>query len=162
MRFVTEQICFQEVPGEIALGFTISGCPVGCKGCHSADTWSPRMGRVLTPTYLLERLDTYKGMLTCVLFLGGEWHPDILTYYLKLAQQQGLKTCLYTGYDDVSEQIKAQLTYLKVGRWQAELGGLESASTNQKFYDLRSGECLNYRFQHDCASTQSEHSTKTS
>lgn len=147
MRFTEERICFQEVPGEIALGFTISGCPVGCKGCHSAETWSPKAGQVLTPGYLLKRLQDYQGLISCVLFLGGEWHTHILRHYLQLAQERGLQTCLYTGYDDVPVALKEQLTYLKTGPWRAELGGLDSLTTNQRFYDLRTHQCLNHAFQ---------------
>ena len=46
----------------------------------------------------------------------------------------------------VSDGILPYLTYLKTGRWQMELGGLDSATTNQKFVDLRTGEVLNRLF----------------
>lgn len=39
MRFSAKDIVFQEVPGEVALAYTITGCTVGCKGCHSVDSW---------------------------------------------------------------------------------------------------------------------------
>ncbi|MFC7001337.1 hypothetical protein ACFQMB_07185 [Pseudobowmanella zhangzhouensis] len=45
---------------------------------------------------------------------------------LQLCTSRGLTTCLYTGLDDVDAELKAELTYLKTGRWQAELGGLTS------------------------------------
>ncbi|WP_231731034.1 4Fe-4S cluster-binding domain-containing protein [Lacimicrobium alkaliphilum] len=41
------QICFQEVPDEVSLAFTITGCPLACAGCHSRDTWDPDKGRRL-------------------------------------------------------------------------------------------------------------------
>ena len=39
LNYTTEQITFQEVPNEISLSFLIAGCPLKCKGCHSADSW---------------------------------------------------------------------------------------------------------------------------
>ena len=65
---------------------------------------------------------------------------------LKLCRSAGLHTCLYTGQDDVAAELKAELTYLKTGRWFAELGGLNSRHTNQRFHDLRTGQCLNHLF----------------
>lgn len=145
-NFSAEQIVFQEVPGEVSLAFTITGCQLGCKGCHSVDSWPAHSGTELTESYLQQRLQQYKGLISCVLFLGGEWQPTKLISLLKLARQHQLHTCLYTGLDSISEPIKAELTYLKTGRWQPELGGLNSPTTNQRFIDLRNGTCLNHRF----------------
>ena len=146
LRYSAEQVVFQEVPGEVALAYTITGCPVGCKGCHSVDSWPVGSGEQLTADYFAARLAQYRNLITCVLFLGGEWQPETLIARLQQARNAGLQTCLYTGYDDVSLQIKQHLTYLKTGPWVASLGGLDSSSTNQKFYDLRTQQLLNCRF----------------
>lgn len=147
LRYCSEQIVWQEVPGEVSLAYTMTGCPVGCKGCHSADTWKEENGEVLTESYFDLRLNNYKGLITCVLFMGGEWRPDALKSLLSMARRYGLNTCLYTGLDEVTPDIQELLTYLKAGPWIAERGGLESLTTNQRFIDLRSNEILNYRFQ---------------
>lgn len=146
LNFTDENIVFQEVPDEVSLAFTISGCPVGCKGCHSSYSWNANQGTPLTTGYFQQRLQSYQGLISCVLFLGGEWQHDALVELLHIAQSAGLNTCLYTGLDQVSAKLKNRLTYLKTGRWLAELGGLDSPNTNQKFIDLRSGHCLNHRF----------------
>ncbi|RUO59121.1 anaerobic ribonucleoside-triphosphate reductase activating protein [Pseudidiomarina marina] len=146
LRYSAEQVVFQEVPGEVSLAYTITGCPVGCKGCHSVDSWPVGSGEALTTDYFAARLAQYRNLITCVLFLGGEWQPDALIALLKMSRDAGLETCLYTGYDDVSQAIKQHLTYLKTGPWIAELGGLDSPTTNQKFYDLRNQQRLNCRF----------------
>lgn len=146
LRYSAEQVVFQEVPGEVSLAYTITGCPVGCKGCHSVDSWPVGSGEQLTSAYFAARLTQYRNLITCVLFLGGEWQPEMLIERLQQARNAGLQTCLYTGYDDVSLQIKQQLTYLKTGPWMASLGGLDSPTTNQKFYDLRTQRLLNCRF----------------
>jgi len=146
LKFTDEQIVFQEVPGEVSLAFTVAGCPLGCKGCHSSYSWHSDQGTALTPLYLQHCLERYKGLISCVLFLGGEWQPDALIALLKLSRSANLNTCLYTGLDDVSPQLKQQLTYLKTGRWLAERGGLNSPNTNQVFTDLRTGQRLNHLF----------------
>ncbi|MFC6439780.1 hypothetical protein [Pseudobowmanella zhangzhouensis] len=71
LKFTDEQIAFQEVPNEVSLAFTIAGCPLGCKGCHSSYSWHSEQGTRLSPDYLLHRLASYDGLISCVLFLGG-------------------------------------------------------------------------------------------
>lgn len=146
LRFSAEQVVLQEVPGEVALAFTISGCPLRCRGCHSADSWPADRGIPLTPEYLQQRLNEYQGLLTCVLFLGGEWQPQALKDLLTIARAQGLATCLYTGLEQIPADVEVLLSYLKTGPWVAELGGLNSPTTNQRMLDLRTRELINYRF----------------
>ncbi len=146
MNYSSKQIVWQEVPGEVSLAYTISGCPLRCPGCHSADTWPLGAGDKLFVQEFKAQLQQYHGLITCVLFMGGEWHEQMLLELLELAQKQGLKTCLYTGLEDVSRDLKAHLTYLKTGPWVRELGGLDSATTNQKFIDVGTKQCLNHLF----------------
>lgn len=146
LRFIAEQVVWQEVPGEVSLAFTISGCPLRCPGCHSSDSWNPQQGQELTPDYLQQRIHQYRGLISCLLFFGGEWQPQTLVPLLRLGRQAGLHTCLYSGFDDVSSELKAQLTFLKTGSWIKALGGLNSSTTNQSFRDLRTGESLNHLF----------------
>jgi len=78
LNFTREQIVWQEVPGEVSLAFLFSGCPLRCKGCHSADSWKGCLGTELTAEYLQSRLERYCGLISCVLFMGGEWLPEKL------------------------------------------------------------------------------------
>ncbi|WP_373753011.1 anaerobic ribonucleoside-triphosphate reductase activating protein [Neisseria weixii] len=154
LTFTTEHIVWQEVPNETSLAFLIAGCPLRCPGCHSADSWKAGLGKALTAEYLAGRLKRYQGLISCVLFMGGEWQPEALLPLLKLAQSAGLKTCLYTGleraeWEAVSDGLIGHLDYLKTGRWVMELGGLDSPTTNQRFTDLRTGETLNHWFVKD-------------
>ncbi|MEE2002338.1 anaerobic ribonucleoside-triphosphate reductase activating protein [Alkalimonas sp. MEB108] len=146
LRFSIEQVVWQEVPGEVSLAYTITGCTLGCKGCHSTETWDASQGTLLTDEYFEQRLNQYRGLISCVLFLGGEWQSLELERKLKLARRHGLHTCLYTGLDDIEPKLKAELTYLKTGRWLPERGGLDSLTTNQQLVDLRTGQSLNHRF----------------
>nr|WP_206663259.1 anaerobic ribonucleoside-triphosphate reductase activating protein [Ningiella ruwaisensis] len=140
------QVVFQEVPDEIALAFTITGCTLGCKGCHSTDTWDPRAGIELSEDLLQNYISTYKQYITCVLFFGGEWSLKRLLACLSYVKACGLKSCLYTGLDDVPSALKHQLDYLKTGAYIKALGGLENPETNQRFYHLPTQTNLNYKF----------------
>jgi anaerobic ribonucleoside-triphosphate reductase activating protein len=146
MRYYQKDIVFQEVPGEISICFFICGCPLRCPGCHSPFTWNENSGNLLTTNEYVRILDQYKGSLSCVLFMGGEWHEEELAVYLKIARERGLKTCLYTGLEDVSSVLKKHLDYLKTGPWIASLGGLDSERTNQKMIQIDNKECLNQAF----------------
>jgi anaerobic ribonucleoside-triphosphate reductase activating protein len=139
-------ISLQEVPGEVSLSFTITGCSLRCKGCHSSYLWKESNGCDLSTALFEDYLDKYDGYISCVLFMGGEWHQRELAEKLSLAQEKGLNTCLYTGEDDVDDEIKKHLTWLKTGKWEKDLGGLKEKDTNQQFIEVKSQRKLNFLF----------------
>ena len=140
------QIVHQEVPGELSLCFSISGCKLRCSGCHSPFLWKEKQGLLLTKERLLNKLKTYQDYASCLLFMGGEWHESELVEYLRMGKKMGYKTCLYTGEDHVSDNIRKELTWLKTGRWIPKLGGLESTTTNQKFIEVATNKTQNKLF----------------
>jgi anaerobic ribonucleoside-triphosphate reductase activating protein len=146
MRFSDVTVVLQEVPNEVSLCFTVTGCKMSCVGCHSPYLWKEGSGQILTTELYNELLLKYKGLVSCVLFMGGEWYENELVNFLKLAKEEGLKTCLYTGLDKVSLDIKNELTYLKCGSWVNELGGLNSPKTNQRFIEVKTQKVLNELF----------------
>ena len=140
-------IVLQEIPGEISLAFTITGCPLRCNGCHSKHTWNKNKGDLLSKDAFVTTLDRYNGMITCVVFFGGEWYEAELIELLQIAKSRNLKTALYTGLDDVSTRLKDHLTFLKVGPYEKEKGGLASTATNQRLFKIATGEILNTHLQ---------------
>jgi len=146
MKVYNHQIVLQEVPNEISLSFAVAGCPLNCIDCNWKEFISTMPKKELGDDEYLGLLQANKGLATCVLFLGGEWVKDDLGHKLKQARSYGFKTCLYTGLEDVDNDIKTHLTYLKTGPYIKERGTLENPKTNQKFYDLRTGEILNRYF----------------
>jgi anaerobic ribonucleoside-triphosphate reductase activating protein len=158
-------IVFQEVPDEISLCFSITGCKIGCKGCHSTELWHAKNGIALTNQTFIQWLKKYQGLVSCVVFFGGEWQPSDLIEKLIIAKKFGLKTCLYSGQEagekHIDINISQHLNFLKTGKWQAELGGLESITTNQIFRDLTTGEKLNHLFTKNNIDTQAFNLTMT-
>ena len=145
MRYYGSDVVLADVPDEISLTFSIVGCRLNCSACFWQELRS-------APTYELDdelftdTIQRYRGLVSCVLFYGGEWHPLELIRKLKLAHQLGFKTCLYTGLSRVKDSILKHLDYLKTGTYQEKLGGLSSPTTNQKFINVNSGEDLTAQF----------------
>lgn len=142
MYFSHPQVVFQEVPGEISLALSISGCNIGCKGCHSAQTWKPNYGEELTESIFLSWVNKYPNMITSILFYGGEWEPEALNKLLIISQENNLKTALYTGLElrDVPKLLLKNLTFIKTGKFIKELGGIDSPRSNQRFFNVQTGE----------------------
>jgi anaerobic ribonucleoside-triphosphate reductase activating protein len=146
MRYKDYDIVLQEVPNEISLSFTITGCRLSCDGCHSPYLWKEGSGEELTPEIFIEIVNKYKSLISCVLFMGGEWEADKLIKLLIISRKNGLKTALYSGLEYIDYDIFEKLDYLKLGPWVKELGGLSSEITNQKFINVKTSENLNHLF----------------
>lgn len=148
MRYSVHQIVFQEVPTEVSLAFHVVGCPLRCPGCHSSDLWNPGAGKELDEIHFFQMIEKYKSYITCVLFLGGEWELQTLLRLCQLAQENGLKTALYTGYEleEIPLDLYSQLDYIKYGPYKFHLGGLSSKNTNQRLINTQTKEVLNHYF----------------
>lgn len=136
LKYLYNQVVFSEVPNEITLGISISGCQIHCKGCHSRELWEDT-GTPLTTEELDRLLDENKGV-TCLLLLGGERDIDYLTFLFQHVYGK-IKTAWYCGLDMLPKDkvgIVQYLDYLKLGHFDMELGGLSSPTTNQRLYHI--------------------------
>jgi anaerobic ribonucleoside-triphosphate reductase activating protein len=127
---------FKEVPGEITLGISISGCQIRCVGCHSRELWEDK-GIILDMTEFQWLLNQHTG-ITCVCLFGGEHDIDSLTELFMYAHKR-VKTAWYSGLDRLPKEHQGILQYLdfyKEGHYDAELGGLDSPITNQRLYHI--------------------------
>ena len=127
---------FQEIPSEITLGVSISGCTIRCKGCHSRELWEDK-GEILDAETLCGLLNQHNGV-TCLLLLGGEHDIDALTELFMYAHKR-VKTAWYSGLDRLPNNHQGILQYLdyyKEGHFDLELGGLDSPITNQRLYQI--------------------------
>lgn len=146
MNYAEIDIVLQEVPGEISICFSITGCKLKCNGCHSSFLWNEKSGNALTKELFQKTLLKYQKFASCVLFMGGEWCKNELIQLLKEAQEFGYKTCLYSGEEKVDQQIMKYLTWLKTGPWIETCGGLDSKKTNQQFIEVKTNKILNDLF----------------
>jgi len=134
LKVASFDIVFQEIPGEVTLALNLSGCPCHCPGCHSQHLWED-IGEELNEDLLTDLMNRYKGLITCVAFMGGDREPEEV---LRLAEYvKGLKTAWYSGrpaHPDSFEFSLATLDYVKFGPYIEDLGGLKSEKTNQRLY----------------------------
>ena len=141
LKYLGFGIVLQEVPDEISLAINISGCPHKCEGCHSQYLWEYE-GEYLKD-YFDKIIDTFKTLITCVCFMGGEQNIEELLEYLKYIKSIGLSTCLYSGCDSIDD-VQSLLPYLdwfKCGRYEESLRtdnniqyGIKLATSNQHIY----------------------------
>ena len=142
LTYYNHQIVFQEVPNETTLAFSVGGCPYRCAGCHSPHLREEGERNLLGD--IVSLLNHYTGMITCVCFFGGDHDIDGLMQALWTVRcfDGGIKTCLYSGRDQLDEdlhQLLPLLDYIKIGSYKQELGGLNSPATNQRFYRVSQG-----------------------
>ena len=88
-------------------------------------------------------LEENSDLITCVLFLGGDddkQKNDLINCleYIRLNYPQ-LKTALYSGFNQVPENIINLLDYVKIGPYIKERGGLNNPNTNQRLYKIENG-----------------------
>ena len=137
LRFVHEDVVWQEVPHEVSLAYTIAGCPLRCPGCHSRQLQQD-IGAELSGDVLLSLINRYKDDITCVCFMGGDASPDDVCRLATVVKRDyGLKTGWYSGnshlYDD---KCKAVFDFIKLGDYRQALGGLDKPTTNQRLYRI--------------------------
>ncbi len=134
LKYIHSEIVVEEVPDELSLAISITGCPLACKGCHSSHTWK-YAGEDLT-VEVLENLIQKNKYISCILFYDG-FHNEIeLTKLFLYTKSKNLKVAFYTGLEleNLSTDLKSLCDYLKVGQYKEELGGLTSTTTNQRMY----------------------------
>lgn len=152
LKYLGYSIVFQEVPDEVTLAINISGCPHRCEGCHSEYLWEYE-GNYLSDD-LGNLIEKYKGLITCVCFMGGDQNQADLHRCIYQVKDSGLKVAIYTGLDNVmrlGSGLIEKSDYIKYGRFDKNLGGLDSPQTNQKMIKFNhitsQWEDITYRFQ---------------
>lgn len=149
MKYVDVKEVFAEIPDEITLAISISGCPIQCKGCHSQYLWEDT-GQELTPEVLLTLLDQHFGV-SCICFMGGDQDPagiNELAHWVK--SKSKVKVAWYSGREKLASQIElSNFDYLKIGSYIEAAGPLNIRTTNQRFYQVGDGhrlEDITHRF----------------
>lgn len=154
LKFLNTEVVFQEVPNETTLAINITNCPCHCDGCHS-DYLAGDIGTELWEDNLSELIENHRG-ITCVCFMGGDKEPNTVNYlaaYIRGAYPK-IKTAWYSGRDSLSDKIElANFDYIKLGRYDKELGGLKSNTTNQRLYRIQSNDDGEYSQMVDITNT---------
>ncbi len=141
LKYIETQVTFSEVPDEITLCINITGCKIGCKGCHSPYL-AEDIGKPLNKNEIEELIKRNDG-ITCIAFMGGDSDPflvDCLAEHIK-TWYYPIKTVWYSGKQELSDKIHLQWwDFIKLGPYIKELGPLTSKTTNQRFYSVEHRE----------------------
>lgn len=152
---VSYAVSMQEIPDHIAFVINIGNCIQGCKGCHSKDTmsyyWGESPKEVPLKKIIKKASKVHKLGATVCCIMGGTTNYGVTREYLTalikalaLIFEDGVG--LYSGsdcpiddefYDNGINYYYAHhtpLTYLKIGSYQKDLGGLDKPTTNQRYY----------------------------
>ena len=134
IKYVSYAVTFAEVPDEVSLTLAVSNCGGRCAGCHSPELRQD-IGRDLEED-LPALIKKYKDQITCVCFLGQGNDIDALNECIEYVYYHGLRVCLYTGGAFPAGCNMCYLTYVKVGHYDEQLGGLDSPRTNQRMFKI--------------------------
>ena len=145
LRFVNYSIVFQEVPGEVTLAINLSNCPNHCKGCHSPYL-KEDIGEALDNNMLTELLEKYGNAITCVCFMGGDASPSEVeqcAIFLRNQTNRQIKIGWYSGKNNFPKECSLHnFDYVKLGAYIEQLGGLDSRTTNQRFFRIDNGTMI--------------------
>lgn len=142
MKYINTKIVFQEVPDRITLAINISGCPIHCPECHSKWLWEDA-GIELNEEELNWLIIQNTG-INCVAFMGGDAETSKIKAYSAFIKERypKIQTCWYSGRRPSEIHVLGEdgildyLDYVKLGPYQAEKGGLDAETTNQRMYLL--------------------------
>ena len=133
IKYVKSMVTFEEIPTEVTLSLSISNCQNRCSGCHSPELRC-NIGTELTNEVLDELINKNNG-ISCVLLLGeGNDRSRLIDIAKRVRNEHKLAVALYSGRDNVEEDVWNAFDYVKIGRYVASLGPLNKVTTNQRLY----------------------------
>lgn len=144
MKYVNTGVVFQEIPDEVTLSINISNCPCHCMGCHSEYLWQD-IGEPLNVMSLGMMLKDYGEDITCVAFMGGDRAPQEVNALARWVRKEypDLAIAWYSGRSEISKDICLDnFDYIKTGPYVERLGPLNSKTTNQRLYKVKSDGTL--------------------
>lgn len=149
LRYADVKEVFAEIPDEITLAISFTGCPIHCKGCHSKYLWED-VGEFMTTKKLKDIIEAHTG-ITCVCFMGGDNQPDEINdlAYVVRHNFPNIKVAWYSGMDAIYSKLELEnFDYIKYGKYEEEKGPLTSKTTNQIFLKRfnTNWEDMTYRF----------------
>ena len=135
IKYIDTEVTLAEVPSEISLCISISGCTIHCSGCHSQHLWNDT-GTILTIDKL-DELIAVNNDISCVCIMGGDHDVDSVYVLGKHIKSRGLKSAWYSGVmRPLDDKLAEYFDYIKIGPYIENLGPLTKKTTNQRFYKI--------------------------
>lgn len=138
IKYVPEMtnVVLEEIPDRLTLAIDISNCTGLCEGCHSPFLRRD-VGVELTPE-AIDSLIAGNFGINCFLFLGeGNDHAALMSAanYVRRAYPS-LALGLYSGRENVEEDVWELFDYVKIGPFRPSCGPLNKTTTNQRLYRI--------------------------
>lgn len=141
---VSIAVSLNEIPDHIAIAIELGNCKQKCKGCHSP--WNGRTLNYKCWTELEDILYQVNSQIkkgaNAIVLMGGTNNNIPVENLIEAINVLGCYAPigLYSGLPDSADIHKVLKTYtklqwLKTGSYDAKLGGLDSPTTNQKFWE---------------------------
>ena len=135
IKYIDTEVTLAEVPSEISLCISISGCTIHCPGCHSPYLWND-IGNILTID-VIDELIAANDDISCVCIMGGDHDVDAVYALGKHIKSRGLKSAWYSGViRPLDDKLAEYFDYIKIGPYIENLGPLTKKTTNQRFYKI--------------------------
>ena len=127
-------VVLEEIPGKLTLAVEISNCQGSCAGCHSPFL-KEDIGEELTPAAVTALIKANFGV-NCFLFLGEGADRQALLDIAGFVRGNfpNIELALYSGRPGVEDDLWETFDYVKTGPYIAELGPLNSPTTNQRLH----------------------------
>lgn len=141
IKYVPEltSVVFEEIPDKVSLAVEISNCLGVCEGCHSPFLRKD-IGQQLTEECVKSLIDNNFGV-DCFLFLGEGNDPAALLSLARYIKRNfSISLALYSGREEVEQELWSLFDYIKTGAYIPHLGPLSSPTTNQRLYRISAGE----------------------
>lgn len=138
LKYTDTDIVFQEIPDEVTLAVSLSGCPCHCPGCHSKHLWG-NGGEDLTDDAIECLLERTGSNVSCIALMGGDAAPAEVDSLMSRIRRRHpkLHTAWWSGRTLLSPAVSlSNFDYIKLGPYLAHLGPLKSPRTNQRLYHI--------------------------
>lgn len=149
IKFIEEVVSFQDVPYERTLTFAATQCDKNCPNCYNP-LLKKDTGEILI-NVLAKEIERYLDNITCVLIIGGtsEKFRENLLECFKICRSYGLKTAIYSVYDEMDKTLMPYVDYYKIKNCDISGGRIKNPTTKQRLYQIKDGELkdLTYVFQ---------------
>ena len=131
-------IVLEEIPDRVSVAVDITNCPENCPGCHS-----PFLRQDIGEELTFERIDSLISNnfgVNCFLLLGeGRDHQAVIRIGKYISEKYpGIAPALYSGRNQVEDDIWQVFDYVKLGPYVEKKGPLNERTTNQRLYHVHS------------------------
>ena len=119
IKYVPEMtsVVIEEIPDKVTLAVDISNCQGNCEGCHSPFLRMD-VGEELTSEVIDSLVEDNYGV-NCFLFLGEGNDLKALLGLAGHVRSIGLKVALYSGRQEVEDEIYRAFDYVLVLTWRS-------------------------------------------